>query len=85
MTAPAAVLHKPGPSCGKGTEDAAAAPLGSAFQALRTRRARLAVASGTLRWNQPLTLTAQLTSLPSGELQDEPDGTQVSGKTPPPR
>jgi len=37
-----------------------------------------AVASGKVRWNQPLTVTAQLKSLPAGELQNEPDGTQIS-------
>ena len=29
-------------------------------------------------WNQDLTVTAQLKSLPSGQLQDDPDGTQIS-------
>jgi beta-lactamase class A len=37
-----------------------------------------AAAAGTVHWNQPLTVTAQLKSLPSGELQNEPDGTQIS-------
>ena len=37
-----------------------------------------AVAAGKVGWNQPLTVTAQLKSLPPGELQDEPDGTRVS-------
>jgi len=37
-----------------------------------------AVASGKVHWNQLLTVTAPLKSLPSGELQDEPDGTQIS-------
>jgi beta-lactamase class A len=68
MTAPAAVLPKPGPSCGKGAEDAAAAPLGSAFKLYILDALGNAVASGTVRSNQPLTLTAQLKSLPSGEL-----------------
>jgi beta-lactamase class A len=37
-----------------------------------------AVAAGKVRWNQPLTVTAQLKSLPPGELQDEPDGSWLS-------
>ena len=36
------------------------------------------MASGKVRWNQLLTVTAQLKSLPSGELQNEPDGTRIS-------
>jgi hypothetical protein len=37
-----------------------------------------AVAAGKVRWEQPLTVTAQLKSLPSGVPQYEPDGTQIS-------
>ena len=37
-----------------------------------------AVAAGKVRWNQPLTVTKRLKSLPPGELQDEPDGTAVT-------
>jgi len=37
-----------------------------------------AVASGKVHWNQQLTITAQLKSLPSGELQTEPNGTKIS-------
>ena len=36
------------------------------------------MASGKVHWNQLLTVSAQLKSLPSGELQDEPDGTRIS-------
>jgi beta-lactamase class A len=36
-----------------------------------------AVASGRIAWNQRLTVTAKLKSLPSGELQQEPDGTRI--------
>ena len=56
----------------------AAAPLGSAFKLYVLDALGNAVAAGTVRWNQPLTVTAQLKSLPSGELQDEPDGTRIS-------
>ena len=36
------------------------------------------MASGKVHWNQLLTVTAQLKSLPSGELQNDPDGTRIS-------
>ena len=54
------------------------APLGAAFKLYVLDALGEAVAAGTIRWNQPLTVTAQLKSLPAGELQDEPDGTAVS-------
>jgi len=54
------------------------APLGAAFKLYVLDALGDAVAAGTIRWNQPLTVTAQLKSLPAGELQDEPDGTAVS-------
>jgi beta-lactamase class A len=59
-------------------DPAAAAPLGSAFKLYVLDALGTAVASGRVRWNQPVTVTAQLKSLPSGQLQNEPDGTQVS-------
>ena len=37
-----------------------------------------AVASGRVSWNQPLTVTAQLKSPGSGDLQNDPDGTKIS-------
>jgi hypothetical protein len=55
-----------------------AAPIGAAFKLYVLAALGHAVASGTVHWNQPLTVTAQLKSLPAGELQTEPDGTQVS-------
>jgi Beta-lactamase enzyme family/ORF 12 gene product N-terminal len=55
-----------------------AAPIGAAFKLYVLAALGRAVASGTVRWNQPLTVTTQLKSLPAGELQTEPDGTQVS-------
>jgi Beta-lactamase enzyme family/ORF 12 gene product N-terminal len=54
-----------------------AAPLGAAFKLYVLDALGNAVASGKVRWNQPLTVTAQFKSLPPGELQDEPDGTQI--------
>jgi beta-lactamase class A len=59
-------------------DPAAAAPLGSTFKLYVLDALGNAIASGTVHWNQPLTVTAQLKSLPSGELQNEPDGTQIS-------
>ena len=59
-------------------EPGTATPIGAAFKLYVLAALGRAVASGTVRWNQPLTVTAQLKSLPSGELQDEPDGTQIS-------
>ena len=61
-----------------GINPAAAAPLGSLFKLYVLDAVGSAVASGKVRWNQPLTVTAQLKSLPSGQLQNEPDGTQIS-------
>jgi beta-lactamase class A len=54
-----------------------AAPIGAAFKLYVLDALGRAVASGAVRWNQLLTVTARLKSLPAGELQDEPDGTQV--------
>ena len=59
-------------------DPAAAAPLGSLFKLYVLDALGSAVASGTVHWNQLLTVTAQLKSLPSGQLQNEPDGTQIS-------
>jgi hypothetical protein len=55
-----------------------AAPIGAAFKLYVLAALGRALASGTVRWNQTLTVTPQLKSLPAGELQNEPDGTQVS-------
>jgi hypothetical protein len=55
-----------------------AAPLGSAFKLYVLDALSNAVASGKVRWDQPLSVTAQLKSLLPGELQNEPDGTQIS-------
>jgi Beta-lactamase enzyme family/ORF 12 gene product N-terminal len=55
-----------------------AAPIGAAFKLYVLDALGNAAASGQVRWNQPLTVTAQLKSLPAGQLQNQPDGTQVS-------
>jgi hypothetical protein len=56
----------------------ASGPLGSAVKLYVLDALGSAVAAGKVRWDQPLTVTAQLKGLPPGELQNEPDGTQVS-------
>jgi hypothetical protein len=57
---------------------ATARPLGSAFKLYVLDALARAVAGGKLSWNQRLTVTSSLKSLPSGALQSEPDGTQVT-------
>jgi len=54
------------------------APLGSAFKLYVLDTLARAVAAGKVSWNQQLTVTSQVKSLPSGELQDQPDGTRVT-------
>jgi beta-lactamase class A len=54
------------------------APLAAAFKLYVLDALGNAVAAGTAGWDQPLTITAPLKSLPPGELQDEPDGTRIS-------
>jgi beta-lactamase class A len=54
------------------------APLGSAFKLYVLDALARAIAKGTVSWDQRLTLTSQLTSLPSGDLAVEPAGTQVT-------
>ncbi len=54
------------------------APLGSAFKLYVLDALARAIAARTVSWDQRLTLTSQLTSLPSGELSTEPAGTQVT-------
>jgi Beta-lactamase enzyme family len=55
-----------------------AAPFGSVLKLYVLHALGNAVAAGKVSWDQPLTVTAQLKSLPSGVLQYEPDGTQIS-------
>ena len=59
-------------------DPATAAPLGSTFKLYVLEALGNAVAAGKVGWNQPLTVTAQLKGLPPGELQNEPDGSQIS-------
>ena len=55
-----------------------AAPLGAAFKLYVLDALSNAVAAGKVRWDQLLTVTAQLKGLPPGELQNEPAGTRIS-------
>jgi hypothetical protein len=59
-------------------DPATAAPLGSAFKLYVLDALGNAVAAGKVGWNQTLTVTAQFKGLPPGDLQNEPDGTQIS-------
>jgi beta-lactamase class A len=61
-----------------GLDPGTAAPLAAVFKLYVLDALGQAVAAGKVGWNQLLTVTAQLKSLPPGELQDEPDGTRVS-------
>ncbi len=54
------------------------APLGSAFKLYVLDALARAIAARKVGWNQPLTVTSQVKSLPSGVLQNDPDGTRVS-------
>jgi hypothetical protein len=55
-----------------------AVPFGSVLKLYVLHALGSAVESGEVGWDQPLTVTARLKSLPSGVLQYEPDGTQIS-------
>lgn len=56
----------------------AAAPLGSIFKLYVLLAVSAAVDEGSLSWDDTLTVSDANRSLPSGELQDEPNGTEVT-------
>lgn len=56
----------------------ASLPLGSVFKLYVLGAVADAVQAGSLSWDDELTLTDDVRSVPSGELQDEPTGTTVS-------
>lgn len=58
--------------------DDLAKPIGSTFKLYVLGAVVQAVEEGPLTWETSLTLTDDLRSLPSGTLQDEPDGTEVT-------
>lgn len=53
-------------------------PLGSMFKLYVLDAVARAVEKGALSWNSRLTVTGDVKSLPSGQLQDAPDGTHVT-------
>lgn len=55
-----------------------AAPIASTFKLYVLAALATAVRSGRVTWDQQLAVTPQGRSLPSGVLQDEPDGTRIS-------
>ena len=55
-----------------------AAPLGSAFKLYVLDALARAIAAGRVSWDQQLTVTGVVKSLPSGILQNKPDGTRLS-------
>lgn len=55
-----------------------AGPIGSVFKLYVLGAVVEAVADGTITWEDRLTVTDELRSLPSGELQKEPAGTEVT-------
>jgi beta-lactamase class A len=61
-----------------GINPGTAAPLASASRLYLLDALARSIASGQVSWSQPLTITAQLKSLGAGDLQDQPDGSQVS-------
>lgn len=54
------------------------APSGSVFKLIVLAAVVDAVSQGELAWEEELSLTAQIKSLPSGELQDRADGSTVT-------
>jgi beta-lactamase class A len=61
-----------------GIDPGTPAPLGSAFKLYVLDALATAIAAGKVSWTQSLTVTAQLKSLLSDGLQNEPDGSKVS-------
>lgn len=58
--------------------DDGAQPLGSIFKLYVLGAVVQAIADGRLAWDDELEITADIKSLPSGELQNEEDGTRVT-------
>jgi beta-lactamase class A len=61
-----------------GIDASTPAPLGSMFKLYVLDALGRAVAARKLSWSERLTITAALKALPSGQLQNEPNGTKVS-------
>jgi hypothetical protein len=71
----AARVTSSGCSLVHGVDPAVVRPLGSAFKLYVLGALARTINSGTLSWNTPLALNPAWKSLPSGVLQDQPDGT----------
>jgi beta-lactamase class A len=56
-------------------------PLGSSFKLYVLGAVQQAVLHGNVSWSDEVTVTDDLRSLPTGELQDEPEGTTVTVST----
>ncbi|WP_440711000.1 serine hydrolase [Herbiconiux sp. YIM B11900] len=66
------------PLLAAGPDAAEAMPSGSMFKLYVLGAVADAVTAGTLAWDQPLTITDDVKSLPSGELQNAPSGSTVT-------
>nr|2XGN_A Chain A, ORF12 [Streptomyces clavuligerus]2XGN_B Chain B, ORF12 [Streptomyces clavuligerus]2XH9_A Chain A, ORF12 [Streptomyces clavuligerus]2XH9_B Chain B, ORF12 [Streptomyces clavuligerus] len=53
-------------------------PTGSAYKLYLMRALVAEIEKGTVGWDEILTLTPELRSLPTGDMQDLPDGTRVT-------
>lgn len=53
-------------------------PNGSSYKLYLMRALAAAVASGSVRWDDEVTVTPALRSLPTGDMQELPDGTRVT-------
>ena len=60
------------------SEETNAVPLGSSFKIYVLGAVVTAIAAGELAWDDELTIRDELKSLPSGEMQNLPDGTTVT-------
>ncbi|WP_298038099.1 Cpe/LpqF family protein [uncultured Microbacterium sp.] len=59
-------------------DEKAPAPLGSVFKLYVLEALAEAVSAGDISWNDNITVTDAVRSLPSGDLQNLPDGTDVT-------
>lgn len=66
------------PLLAAGHDPAETMPSGSMFKLYVLGAVADAVTAGTLTWDAPLTITDDVKSLPSGELQDSPSGSTVT-------
>ena len=62
----------------RSTDSDASVPLGSSFKLYVLGTLLKAIEAGTIKWDDQLTITDELKSLPSGEFQDLPSGSKVT-------